>query len=88
MGKEIKNETEQDDQSILTIKSIVLGWLATNNYDGLYRTYPGHCQCELSELMRCADPSMSNCKAGRKVPCDCVVCGSLFHIKLDTEDEK
>jgi len=66
----------------MNIQEIVKKWLEENGYDGLGSE---DCGCELSDLMPCDEPHISDCAAGYKVPCpgpeDCPADGGCpFHI--------
>ena len=51
----------------MTVKDIVVEYLQTHGYDGLFSE--DECACLKDDLMPCDDPNMWECCPGYKVPC-------------------
>jgi hypothetical protein len=66
---EEKGENMNEDNN-MTVKEIVVNYLKSNGYDGLYSE---SCGCEISDLAPC-DIIGLNCKAGYKIDCPCHTC--------------
>lgn len=74
-----------------TVKEIMESWLKENKYDGLYVSYPHHCECGVDDLTcRCGDHGMESCRPGFKVLCQCPDHGGVdhFHIMPVQEDDQ
>jgi len=60
-----------------TVKDIILKFLRSNSYDGLYNVN-GSCACKIDDLIPCDGP-IDNCKPGCLKDCDCYM-KHEFHI--------
>lgn len=65
----------------MTCKDIIVAYLKTNGYDGLFSEY-GECGCALDDLMPCGEYGR-DCQPGYRVPCPRECGDHNFHIQAE-----